>query len=295
MTPDELTDRFVHYLLVIRMLSENTVNAYARDVRAFLLQCPDPASADENDIRNHIESLHNQGVKPRSIGRKLSSVRTLYAFLIQEGLTNEDPTENIKVRFSSRSLPKQVSLQWIDKLLAAPDVSKPAGIRDRAILELMYATGLRVSELTSLRLYDLHLDRGFIQCIGKGNKERLIPLGISAANWIETWRQGARQSFLKPGRQSDFVFLNRFGNSISRVSIWRMLKKYALQAGAPSNIHPHMLRHSFATHLVANGADLRAVQEMLGHASISTTEIYTHVARERMKRIINKHHPRSGM
>jgi len=279
--------------MVIRMLSENSIDAYARDIRAFLDSTNANETVTDTIILDYLDTLYQSGISARSTSRKLSSIRSFCAFLLDEGFRSDDPTEDIKVRFSQQKLPKQISQVWIEKLLKAPDVETNQGIRDRAILELMYATGMRVSELVSLKLFDIHSSRGFIQCIGKGNKERLIPMGKTAAIWLEKYLHESRPSYIKNRNQPDHVFLNRFGKSISRVSIWRIIKKHAITSGAPGNIHPHTLRHSFATHLVANGADLRAVQEMLGHASISTTEIYTYVARERMKQIILKHHPRT--
>lgn len=275
------------------MLSDNTVDAYARDISGFLETVSNPLVTTKPEVLNYIENLHQTGIKVRTLSRKLSAVRSLYGFLIQEGLSEIDPTEDVKVRVSRHNLPKQLSPQWIDQLLKTPDISTREGLRDRAIIETMYATGMRVTEVITLRLFDLHLSRGFLQCLGKGGKERLIPLGKQAIYWIDQYLKISRPQYIRKKQQPDELFLNRSGTAISRVSIWRMIKKHALAAGAPEAIHPHTLRHSFATHLVANGADLRAVQEMLGHASISTTEIYTHVARERMKRIVMDHHPRA--
>ncbi len=275
------------------MLSTNTVDSYARDVREYLVTGINPCSTTEDAVRHHLEQLHEQGISSRSLARKLSAIRAFFGFLLEDGLRTDNPAEDVQIRFSSPRLPKQISLHWIEKLLAMPDTSTPLGLRDRAIIEVMYATGMRVTELVTLRLFDLHLAHGFVQCTGKGGKERLIPLGNSARQWLNNYITSARSGLTGDSVRTDTVFLNRFGKAISRVSIWRLIKKYAIAAGAPKHVHPHMLRHSFATHLVANGADLRAVQEMLGHASISTTEIYTHVARERMKHIIAAHHPRA--
>lgn len=293
MDTEQLFDQFIHYLIVIRMLSRNTVDSYARDVRDYLSSHPGIQASTEDTVRNHLESLHNQGIAPRSLARKLSAIRAFYGFLLDDGLRTDNPAEEVRIRFSQPRLPKQLSLHWIETLLSTPDTSTALGIRDRTIIEVMYATGMRVTELVTLQLFDLRLDRGIVQCTGKGGKQRLIPLGKSAAAWLARYLADSRPELAGKRTPGDTVFLSRFGRPISRVSIWRMIKKHAIAAGAPKHVHPHMLRHSFATHLVANGADLRAVQEMLGHASISTTEIYTHVARERMKHIIATHHPRA--
>lgn len=268
------------------------MDAYARDLKDLLVTDIDPLTCDGDAILSHLEALHTSGVNPRSLARKLSAFRAFFGFLLNEHLRRTNPTDELRIRFAHPRLPKQISTHWIDTLLTTPDPSTHLGIRDRAILETLYATGLRVSELVTLRLFDLHLERGFLQCIGKGNKQRLVPLGKRAIRCVQQYLTSARPQLVGP-RTRDAVFLNRFGNPLSRIAIWRLVRKHAIAAGAPQSIHPHMLRHSFATHLVANGADLRAVQEMLGHASISTTEIYTHVARERMKHIIAAHHPRA--
>lgn len=280
-------------MVVVRNLSGHTVDAYARDVQHFIQNSLPVDAIDDTGIRHYIENLHQTGIAARSIARKLSAIRIFYQFMMDQGIRTDDPTEDIRIRFRTTRLPKPVSTAWVDALMRAPDTSTLQGIRDRSILETMYATGMRVSELVSLELFNLHIDRGFIQCTGKGGKERLIPLGQIAADWIHRYLTEVRPLQIKKRKSVDQVYLNRFGGKFSRISIWRLVRKYALQAGAPGNIHPHMLRHSFATHLVANGADLRAVQEMLGHASISTTEIYTHVARERMKQIVSTYHPRA--
>ena len=292
MNSDEILDKFIHHLIVIRALSNNSVDAYARDIRDFLEKYHNPFVVNESDIRHYLEELRRNGLTPRSMARKLSSIRSLYSFMLDNSLSEKDPTEDIHVRIGQTALPRPISLAWVERLLSTPDVATPLGVRDRAILETMYATGMRVSEISALELFRLHPDKKFIQCSGKGNKERLIPLGQTALDWILTYLDTARKELTKGKKHCDNVFVNRHGSRLSRISIWRMIRKYALLAGAPKNIHPHVLRHSFATHLVANGADLRAVQEMLGHASISTTEIYTQVARERMKQIIQTHHPR---
>jgi integrase/recombinase XerD len=289
---DEIFDKFVHHLIVVRSLSDHSVDAYSRDLREFFDYCQNPFVVNDSDIRDYLENLRHNGLKPRSMARKLSSIRAFYHFMLDNSFSSNDPTEDIHIRVGQTALPRPISVVWVSRLLSAPDVSAPLGIRDRAILETMYATGMRVSEISSLELFHLHPERKFVQCTGKGNKERLIPLGQVALEWILNYLSVARADLARGKKSCDNLFLNRHGGRLSRVSIWRMVRKYALLAGAPKNIHPHVLRHSFATHLVANGADLRAVQEMLGHASISTTEIYTQVARERMKQIIQTHHPR---
>ncbi len=282
--------------MVERGLSKNSLSAYRYDVESFLVFLGESGrlhdSISEQDIASFLSLLQSRGLSQRSLARKLTALRSFCAVMKDERCMQEDPTEKISVHFRAKRLPKVIPLGWIDTLLKAPEQSSREGLRDRAILETLYATGLRVSELSSLTLGNINLDHGFVRTIGKGNKERLVPIGRSAIRAILKYLQEARGSFLKQGCTSPYIFLNRSGSKLSRVSIWAIVKRAAILSGAPVNISPHVLRHSFATHLVANGADLRAVQEMLGHASISTTEIYTHIAKETLRRIVVEHHPR---
>ena len=289
-----LIDSFLDHLRAERNLSVHTISAYERDLR-------DAVGRDAfkngdilpDSIREFLESSMANGLTARSAARKLSAIRSFCRFLINENILNTDPSESIRIHYRIPHLPKYLSVPWIDAMFGKPDIRDPAGIRDRAILEILYATGLRVSEVALLKISDIQLDYGFVRCIGKGKKERLVPMGKSACRWIKQYLERSRNSYSGLNKTTPYLFLSRRGDHLSRVSIWSIVRKYAIMAGAPRSVSPHVLRHSFATHLVANGADLRAVQEMLGHASISTTEIYTHVARERLKSIIREHHPRS--
>jgi integrase/recombinase XerD len=292
----DLIVEFTQYMNIERGAAQNTILAYERDLREFVGPCLESDHREvltSEIVREYLVRIQSRGNSNRSMARKLSSIRAFCRFLVNEGELQSDPTEEIQVHVHPSRLPKVLTLHWINQLLKAPDPNSPFGSRDKAILETLYASGLRVSELSNLKLADMHLNHGFIRCLGKGNKERLVPLGKPAAKSILKYLDKARENFCKPDSSNQHLFLNRFGRKLSRISLWSIVRRYARESGAPRNISPHCLRHSFATHLVANGADLRAVQEMLGHASISTTEIYTHVARERLKAIVRQHHPRS--
>ncbi len=240
-----------------------------------------------------MKNLQQSGLSARSIARKLSAIRTFCRFLIEENALLDDPSEDISIHYSPPRLPKQISLHWVDRIFQCPDTSTRDGIRNRTILETLYATGMRVSELTNIKLHDLHLTHAFIRCMGKGKKERLIPVGQSAIEWIQRYIKESRPLYIKHNETQPYLFLNRSGEKISRITVWTIVRKYALEAGAPITISPHTIRHTFATHLVTNGADLRSVQEMLGHSSITTTEIYTHLSKEHLKSVVFTHHPRT--
>jgi len=288
---------FINYISLERALSRNTASAYASDVREFLEHGKKVKTVDdlsEDVVRRYLQSRQKKGLSQRSLSRKLSSIRAFCRFLLMENVLTTDPTEELSIRYRPPRLPKVIPLHWIDRLFQSIDTATPKGIRDRAIVETLYATGIRVTELSNIRVGDLHTDHGFMRCFGKGSKERLVPLGKSAIRWIQTYFDQSRPTYLNTANLTDYLFLNRFGSRLSRTSIWEIVRTYAAKAGAPQHISPHVLRHSFATHLVSRGADLRAVQEMLGHVSITTTEIYTHVSRERLKSIVKHHHPRSG-
>jgi integrase/recombinase XerD len=290
-------EEFLNYLTLERALSRNTASAYMSDVRDFLSYDKKLKTIDnlnEDAVRRYLHVKQKKGLSQRSLSRKLSSIRTFCRFLLMENVLTVDPTEELSVRYRPPRLPKVIPLHWIDKLFKSIETSTPKGIRDRAIVETLYATGIRVSELANMRVGDLHMDHGFMRCFGKGSKERLVPLGKSAIRWIQKYLDHSRPAYCNTDKLTDYLFLNRFGSRLSRTSIWNIVRTYAARAGAPQQISPHILRHSFATHLVSRGADLRAVQEMLGHVSITTTEIYTHVSRERLKSIVKHHHPRSG-
>jgi integrase/recombinase XerD len=288
---------FITYIKVERGLSENTLLAYGRDLESFTgwsgkMGKRKPGAVRRADIQNYLRELRLKGLSPRSIARTLATLRVFFRFLKQENITREDPTAEIDGPRIQRSLPKPLASSEVERLIGAPDLSIPTGLRDAAIIEVLYATGLRVSELISLRLEDLHLETGYILCRGKGSRERVVPIGTKARARLDEYLASARPAILK-GRISPAVFVQNRGTSMTRQAVWKNLRRYAFLGGITGRLSPHVLRHSFATHLLENGADLRAVQKMLGHADISTTQIYTHVDKERLRRIYAKHHPRS--
>ena len=290
MTNQEWLDRYVGYLRIERGLSANTLSAYKNDLRMYadFLGRGELIRASPSDISGFIRFLYDRGLKPRSAARALAAVRGLHRFLIQEKATTHNPTTVVERPRAFAPLPHFLSLEEVDRLLAAPDLTDPAGLRDRAMIEVLYATGLRVSELIHLRTDGVNLETGFVRCLGKGNKERVVPLGDSACSAVRAYLAGGRGS-----HASDLLFLTRNGTALSRMAFWGLLKYYAAHAGIQKSISPHVIRHSFATHLLERDADLRAVQMMLGHVEISTTQIYTHVIRERLKQIYKSFHPRA--
>ncbi len=286
---------FLQYLEVERGLSQNTLAAYRRDVEKLERFARDKSrklpELTASDIRNFLRQLHRQGLSHRSIARTLSATKGLYRFATAERLVVLDPTEQIESARLPRHLPRYLSLEEVDQLLDAPDTKTPAGLRDRAMLETLYATGLRVSELVALRLDDVYLDAGYVRCLGKGRKERIVPLGRSAARWIVRYlKKGRPQISSKPG---PWLFPNRLGTRMTRQRFWQILRSCGIKVGIGRSLSPHVVRHSFATHLLERGADLRSLQLMLGHSDIGTTQIYTHVSRERLRRIYDQHHPRA--
>ncbi len=288
---------FIEYLAVERGLSANTLESYRRDLVGFstYLSSSPRASlleAGQNDIVNYLGFLHQQGRANTTISRNLASIRSFYHYLLKEEVVKADPTIHIGTPRVEKKLPKVLSLNEIDRLLASPDDSSTAGVRDKAMLELLYATGMRVSELVSISTGDLNLSAGFLRCMGKGSKERIIPVGTIAGRALTKYLLQSRPQ-LEKDTKTDALFLNHLGGGMSRQGFWKLLKKYSRQAGIEKEITPHTLRHSFATHLLERGADLRAVQEMLGHADISTTQIYTHVTRGRLKEVYTANHPRA--
>ena len=290
-------DLFLDHVRVEKGLSPNTVEAYGRDLQRYLdfladREAAGPEKAGRATIMTHLLQLSQDDVGPRSRARALSALKGFYAFLVKEGLLKENPAGDIESPRHMVYLPRTLSEKEVDALLAAPDVDTPGGLRDKAMIELLYATGLRVTELISVQTGLINLEAGYIRTMGKGSKERLIPVGDEANGWIARYLKQGRQAFLKEGRTSPYLFLSRRGQKLSRQYFWRKIKEYAQTAGIGRTISPHTLRHSFATHLLARGADLRSVQMMLGHADISTTEIYTHVTRERLKKIHRDYHPR---
>lgn len=286
---------FLQYLEVEKGLSENTLTAYRRDLEKLeryatgkRRKLKDLTSAD---IRDFLRQLHRRGLSHRSIARTLSATKGFYRFATAEGWVDLDPTEQVESARLPRHLPRYLSLEEVEHLLDAPDIKTPAGLRDRTMLETLYATGLRVSELVSLRLEDLHLDAGYVRCRGKGNKERIVPLGRSASRWIQRYlKKGRTRISPKPG---PWLFPNRLGTRMTRQRFWQILRVCGTKVGIGRRLSPHVVRHSFATHLLERGADLRSLQLMLGHSDIGTTQIYTHVSRERLRRIYDQHHPRA--
>jgi len=294
---NELLDAYLDYLRVEKGLARNTLEAYSRDLAEFIqwvdktLGRPLREVRDE-DLRFYFLGKRQAGMSARSVRRKASSLRGMFRFLQKEGYMNEDPTEMLEVPRLGTPLPKDLTMDEVDRLLAQPDPTEPLGIRNQAMMELLYATGLRVSELLALRLQDLNLEVGYVVAYGKGKKERLVPVGEVALEKLKEYLSAVRPALDKTAR-ARHLFLNRSGRGLSRQGFWKLLNRYALQAGITSPVTPHVMRHSFATHLLERGADLRSVQLMLGHASISTTQIYTHLNREKLKQIYQRHHPRA--
>jgi len=289
-------DGYIEYLRDVRRMSPNTLSSYARDLRAldeFAVAQKRPITAlERRDLEAFARQLMTAGLAPRSVARTIACVRGFYKFLLIEKKVDSDPAEDLRAPRAWPALPKYLDLDDVDRLLAQPDVSTPRGIRDKALIELLYATGLRVTELLSLKAGDISLDAGYLTCIGKGDKQRLVPLGDSAAEWVRRYLAEARPALLK-GRKSKWLFVNaKAGGQLSRVGFWKLLKEYGVKAGISRGISPHVLRHSFATHLLERGADLRAIQMMLGHADLSTTQIYTHVLEARLRTVYDKFHPR---
>ncbi len=293
---DQYLDYFLNYLKVEKGLADNTLESYGRDLARYLdyldrlkIDCPDDIG--QTQVLGFLGELKKSGLAPRSRARCLSALRTFHRFLLAERYVTQDPTALVESPRAMQPLPKLLSQAQVERLLEAPHGEGALSLRDRALLEVLYATGMRVSELVGLRLGDLKLDIGCLNAYGKGSKQRLIPLGEVALEILQDYLQNGRPLLLK-GSGSDQVFLNRRGQALSRQGFWKNLKRYAQQAGITQQVYPHMLRHSFATHLLENGADLRAVQTMLGHADISTTQIYTHVVQERLKQLHEQFHPR---
>jgi integrase/recombinase XerD len=287
----------LHYLKVERDLADNTIQSYGNDLKQLLAFLKAAAITDFNQVTRKIildflQKKFDQTSSPRTVTRMVTSLRKFFQYLLEEEIIKTDPMLLIDTPKATQHLPAVLSPAEIDRLLAIPDVSRPLGIRDRAILEVMYATGLRVSELVNLKLADLHLELGLIQTLGKGQKERVIPIGSQAVKWLEKYLQTVRPQLLKQNK-SIYVFLNFHGKKMTRQGIWKNLKQIVKQAKINKDVTPHTLRHSFATHILENGADLRVVQELLGHADISTTQIYTHLSKKKLQKIYNRFHPRA--
>ena len=292
----QAVDTYVDYLRDVRRMSPNTVSSYARDLASLAAfaerKGKSVESLERRDLEAFARDMMTQGLAPRSVARAIACVRGLYKFLLVEKRIASDPSEDLRAPRAWPALPKYLDLQEVDRLLQQPDVSNARGVRDKALIELLYATGLRVTELLNLKAGDIKLDAGYLTCVGKGDKERIVPLGESAADWVRRYIREARPALLK-GRKSNWLFVNAKGGAqLSRVGFWKVLKEYGIKAGVSRDLSPHVLRHSFATHLLDRGADLRSIQMMLGHADLSTTQIYTHVLEARLRAVYDKFHPR---
>ena len=293
---DQYLDQFLHYLVVEKGLSQNTIEAYGHGLTRFFdhlrgRRIQDIREVGKFDVQGFLLALKKKKLGAKSIVRNLSAVRSFFRFLIQEGILEANPLENLESPKVARTLPEILSLKEIEQILEQPDVQTPLGVRDRAMLEMLYATGMRVSELTHLPTHQVSLEGGYVLLYGKGSKERIVPLGSEAMKWVALYLKTGR-GVLSKGKDSPILFINRSGKGMSRQRFWRSLKNYAQRAGLHKRITPHLLRHSFASHLLEGGADLRSVQMMLGHVDISTTQIYTHVTGERLKQVHKRYHPR---
>jgi len=294
MNSDNILQNYLSYLRVERGLSRNTVMAYGQDIRdfvAFLQRCSgkkeeqaafDLECTGKSDIARYLQHLYGE-LSPRSVARKIVSLRSFFRFLLLDGYLKHDPTETLESPRSWKTLPKYLTPDQVESLLAAPDTDTAHGLRDRAMLEILYATGLRVSELVALQIHQVNSDAGFLTTVGKGSKERIVPVGDVAINLLDRYLREARPRFQRKGKTSPFLFLTQQGGPMSRQNFWMIVEKLGRVARIGARLSPHVLRHSFATHLLENGADLRSLQLMLGHSDISTTQVYTHVTRQRLK------------
>ena len=295
LTPEAVLQVFLEFLSVEKGLSSNTIQSYARDLaKLFRFLQKERISwmkADEEGLVRFIHHQSRAGLSPRSMARLISSIKSFYNFLVLDGMIKKNPAVNLSSPKTWLALPKFLTVKEVESLLGQPDEENVRGVRDKAMLELLYATGLRVSELIALRAKNVNLEDGFLLCVGKGGKERIVPIGDSAARAVRKYLEEGRDKFLK--ESSEYLFLSQRGNAFTRQGFWKLLKGYAKKAGLVQKISPHVLRHSFATHLLERGADLRSVQLMLGHSQITTTQVYTHVSRKRLRRVYDKYHPRA--
>lgn len=297
MNGQQLIDSFLDALWSERGLSQNTLAAYGRDLKAWAdwleqTRQSDLLAADSATLQQYLAHRGKKGAKSSSMARVLSSLRRFYRYQLRQGAIDEDPSALIDAPRIGRLLPNSLSEAQVDSLLEAPDVDLSLGLRDRAMLELLYAAGLRVTELVSLELSQLNLQVGLVRIIGKGNKERLVPLGDIAVDWVTRYLNAARPELMRGNGVSNAVFVTRRGSGMTRQGFWHLIKRYANQAGIQQALSPHTLRHAFATHLLNHGADLRVLQMLLGHSDLSTTQIYTHIAQARLQEVHQKHHPR---
>ena len=296
-----MIDAYLDHLRVERRLAEHTLESYARDLRGLAEFAAGEKRAIEQLDRQGLEAYVRQmmatGLSPRSVARSVAAIRGFYRFLVLDRRLDHSPADDLMPPRAWPALPKHLSMDDVDLLLSQPDVASPFGLRDRAMIELLYATGMRVSELIEVRAADLHLDQEYLTCVGKGNKERIIPIGEQAADWVRRYQRDGRPVLAARARQlrraDPHLFLNARGSGLSRVGFWQVLTAYGRKAGIRASLSPHVLRHSFATHLLERGADLRAIQMMLGHADLSTTQIYTHVIEARLRSVYERFHPRA--
>jgi integrase/recombinase XerD len=292
-----LVDAYLTHLAVERRLSPNTVASYGRDLAQLAAAAAGlertVEALDRRALEQVVRQMMGEGRSPKSVARAVACYRGFYRFLVVSGRRTDNPAADVPAPRAWKALPKFLSTDEVDKLLAAPDTSEPRGIRDRALIELFYATGLRVSEMVGLRQQDLNLESGYLTCTGKGRKQRLVPIGDEASAWLTKYLKDSRPALLKK-RSSPRLFVNaRGGSGLTRVGFWKILKEHGRHAGLSRGLSPHVLRHSFATHLLERGADLRAIQMMLGHSDLSTTQIYTHVLEARLRAVYDKFHPRN--
>ncbi len=292
-----LIDSFYNYMLIERGLSKNTIEAYGRDLTKYSNFIYDSRSkglmnCTNKDLLFFLDHLKKRGYSSRSTSRTVSCIKTFYKFLLHEKVIKQNPFNEIKTPKSEKRLPGVLDIDEVDLILNAPDINTSTGLRDKTLFEVLYATGLRVSELISLTINNVNMEAGFVIVLGKGSKERIVPLGDEAMSWIKRYQAESRPLVLQ-NRLSDFLFLNRYGNCLTRQGFWKIIKKYCLIAGITKKVSPHTFRHSFASHILEGGADLRSVQTMLGHSDISTTQIYTHIEKSALKKIHKKYHPRS--
>jgi integrase/recombinase XerD len=286
-------DSFLNALWLEFGLSDNTLSAYGSDLKQFdkWLEAKELFNVEQQDINQFFVYRKRQGMSKRSVARILSSLKRFYGYLLREGLIQSDPCELIDAPRLAPALPESLSENDVESLLQAPEIVSALGFRDRAMLELLYATGLRVSELVELNFQQVNFRQGCLRVVGKGEKERLVPVGEEAMDWLERYLNQARPMILG-ARQSDYLFVTNRGSSMTRQAFWHIIKRYAKQAGIDKHLSPHTLRHAFATHLLNHGADLRVVQLLLGHSDLSTTQIYTHIAQQRLKELHSQFHPR---
>ncbi|MDF2928196.1 site-specific tyrosine recombinase XerD [Anaerospora sp.] len=294
---ESYVSQFINYLAVERGLAQNTLESYGRDLRQFQSYLQNSQmdilkDSSRNTILTYLNNLQTKGRAVSTISRNLAAIKSFYQYLVRERYLEKDPAANLESPKLEKKLPKILTIAEVEELLKQPNAFLPAGLRDKAMLELLYATGIRVSELISLNISDVNLDMGYIKCFGKGAKERIVPLGSIAAKCVQEYINKGRSKLVRTYEESA-LFVNHHGNRLTRQGFWKIIKKYAQEANILREITPHTLRHSFATHLLENGADLRSVQEMLGHADISTTQIYTHVTKNRLKEVYDKAHPRA--